>query len=175
MMKNLDIVLSLYFPNVIIFKRLAPLERRMGYKPLLPPGLHDMSEEDLENHFLGSFPNSSTREKLVNGLKTYLSALENIGISFEVWIDGSFTTEKENPNDIDIVVFGSHSEIDKLPNETQKQLAALLDRINIKHATGCDVLFAVTEDQNRRSYWRGWYGFDRDENPKGIARIEVSP
>lgn len=147
----------------------------MNYKPILSPGLHDMTAQDLENHFLSSFSGSSTRVRLINGLKHYLAALKSIGVKFEIWIDGSFATDKEDPNDIDLVVFGSHSEIDKLPDASKKQLAALFDRVNVKHATGCDVLFAVSENEDVRSYWRGWYGFDRDENPKGIARIEVSP
>lgn len=127
----------------------------------------------MENHFLSAFPSSNTRGKLIYGFKQYLAALKNIGVKLEIWIDGSFVTEKDDPNDIDLVIFGSHAEIDRLPDESKNQLRALLDRVNIKHATGCDVLFAVAEDQNIRSYWRGWYGFDRDENPKGIARIEV--
>lgn len=147
----------------------------MSHKPILQPGLHDITEQDLENHFLSAFSTSNTRAKLIKGFKQYLAALKSIGVKFEIWIDGSFATEKENPNDIDLVVFGSHAEIDRLPDVLKKQLGALIDRVNIKHATGCDVLFAVAEDQDRRSYWRGWYGFDRDENPKGIARIEVKP
>lgn len=147
----------------------------MSHKPILAPGVHDISEQDLENHFLSTFSGSTSRARLIAGLKRYLAALKSVGVKFEIWIDGSFATEKENPNDIDLVVFGSVAEIDQLPDAFKNQLAALLDRVNIKHATGCDVLFAVAEDQNRRSYWRGWYGFDREENPKGIARIEVTP
>lgn len=147
----------------------------MSHKPILPPGLHDITEHELENHFLSAFSSSTTRARLIAGFKQYLAALKSVGVKLEIWIDGSFATDKENPSDIDLVVFGSHAEIDQLPDASKNQLGALLDRVNIKHVTGCDVLFAVAEDQNRRSYWRGWYGFDRDENPKGIARIEVKP
>ena len=147
----------------------------MSYKPILAPGVHDISEMELDNHFLSAFSGSTTRAKLIAGLKRYLAALKGIGVKFEIWIDGSFATEKENPSDIELVVFGSESEINQLPVETQHQLVSLFDRVNIKHETGCDVLFAVAENQNLRSYWRGWYGFDRDENPKGIARIEATP
>ena len=147
----------------------------MSHKPLFPPGIHDISEADLENHFLSRFPSSSTRKNLISGFKKYLMSLRSIGVKFEVWIDGSFTTEKEDPSDIDLVVFGSEAEINHLPDPRKNQLRALFDRVSIKNAIGCDVLFSVSENQNMRSYWRGWYGFDRDENPKGIARIEVGP
>ena len=147
----------------------------MNHKPLFPPGIHDISESDLENHFLSSFPSSSTRQRLISGLKKYLKRLKSIGVKFEIWIDGSFTTEKEDPGDIDLVVFGSTTELNHLTPPKKSQLHALFDRVSIKNAIGCDVLFAVAEDQNMRNYWRGWYGFDRNENPKGIARIEVGP
>ena len=147
----------------------------MNHKPLFPPGIHDISESDLENHFLSGFPSSSTRQRLISGLKKYLKLLKSIGVKFEIWIDGSFTTEKEDPGDIDLVVFGSTTELNHLPSPKKSQLHALFDRVSIKNAIGCDVLFAVAEDQDMRSYWRGWYGFDRNENPKGIARIEVGP
>lgn len=147
----------------------------MKHKPLLAPGIHDVQECELENHFLSAFPGTSTRGLLISGLKRYLQALRQFGISFEVWLDGSFATEKENPNDIDLVVFASGADVNGLSPPTQASLRSLFDRISIKQTLGLDVLFAVAEDQNMRSYWRGWYGFDRDEQPKGIARIELLP
>lgn len=147
----------------------------MSELPLLSPGLHDIQEDDLKNHFLSKFPGSRTREPLISGFNKYLSQLRRFGVTFEIWVDGSFTTDKENPNDIDIVVFGSESELNVLPQGHQNGLRALLlDRETIKQRYGLDVLFSVSEDQNQRSYWRGWYGFDRNENPKGIARLVVS-
>lgn len=147
----------------------------MSHKPLLAPGLHDIEENDLDNHFLSGFAGSTTRTQLVQNLKRYLQALRQYGIRFEIWIDGSFATDKRDPNDIDLIVFASEAEVSALPAHTKVSLASLFDRVNIKHALGCDVLFAVAEDQSVRSYWRGWYGFDRNEEPKGIARIKVSP
>lgn len=145
----------------------------MGYKPLLVPGIHDIDEQELGNHFLSSFVGSRTRAQLISGFRKYLAALRQFGVKFEIWIDGSFTTEKPDPSDVDIVVFGSAAELDALPQQQQEALSRLFDRNAIKLQLGCDVLFCVAEDSNMRSYWRGWYGFDREENPKGIARLEV--
>lgn len=147
----------------------------MTSKPLLSPGLHDMALSDLDNHFVSSFGQSQTRGALVNNLKRYIEALRQFGISFELWIDGSFATDKENPNDVDIVVFGSKTDIDNLPTTMKDALSAVFDRVNIRQTLGCDVLFTIAEDQTMRSYWRGWYGYDRNEQPKGIARIRIAP
>lgn len=145
----------------------------MEHSPLLPPGIHDVHEPELGNHFLKKFPTSTTRAKLVNGLQRYIALLKSHGVKFELWIDGSFTTEKVDPNDIDLVVFFDFKELDALPPDAQRRLTGLVDRHTAKKNFGCDVLVSNKDDHDHRSYWRGWYGFDRNENPKGIARIAV--
>lgn len=145
----------------------------MEHSPLLPPGIHDVLEPELTNHFLQNFPTSKTRASLIQGLQRYLALLKAVGVKFEMWIDGSFTTEKVDPGDIDLVVFFDFNELNELPPETQARLVGLVDRHTAKQNFGCDVLMANKDDDNHRSYWRGWYGFDRNENPKGIARVAV--
>lgn len=146
----------------------------MEQKPLLDPGLHDFELHEIGNHFLKGFPNSKTRKSLVDGLNLYVTHLANIGAPIELWIDGSFTTNKEDPSDIDLVIFSPASIINSLPPKKQQLFQNLTDRASMKSAFGCDVLFCPTEDLNLRSYWRGWYGFDRNEQPKGMARVTVT-
>jgi hypothetical protein len=74
-----------------------------SHTPMFPPGLHDLSEAELHDQFVDGFPTSSTREGLSKGLSLYIQALKPIGVSFEIWIDGSFTTDKMDPADVDIV------------------------------------------------------------------------
>lgn len=148
----------------------------MHPSPLFPPGVHDVSEADLESHFSTPFASSKTRGTLVSGLRQFLEALRRFGISFEVWIDGSFSTDKENPADVDLVFFGSAADIDALPEHEKHRLKSLVkDRVSTREKFGCDAYFSVLEEPQWRSYWRGWYGFDRLENPKGIIRLTVRP
>lgn len=146
----------------------------MEEKPLLKPGLHDFELSEIGNHFLQSFPTSQTRRFLIDGLNAFVAHLLNVGAPIELWIDGSFTTHKTDPNDIDLVVFSPAAALNSLPTEKQQLFQALMDRASAKRNFGCDVLFCPAEDQNLRSYWRGWYGFDRNEQPKGIARVMVA-
>jgi hypothetical protein len=147
----------------------------MTQKPILQPGLHDIGVADLENHFLSSFPRSKTRAVLIEGLNKFIEKLQALDIPIELWIDGSFTTDKLDPNDVDLVIFASQQDVNQLDSNTTGLLRGLLDRPSSRKKYGCDVLFSVKESPNQRSYWRGWYGFDRNENPKGIARITVTP
>jgi len=146
----------------------------MEETPLLSPGLHDFDLSEIGTFFLNDFPNSKTRKPLINGLVKFIEKLVDVGVPIELWIDGSFTTSKTNPNDIDLVVFSPSSILNSLPHNKQKQFQVLVDRETVKFNFGCDVLFCPSESQKMRSYWRGWYGFDRNENPKGIARVVVS-
>ena len=146
----------------------------MEYQPLLSPGLHELDQSELDNHFASSFPESTTRIPLIAGLRAFFDALSHFDLTFELWIDGSFTTNKPDPNDIDLVVFADDAAVEQLTMDKKLGLASLLNREEARRAFGVDVLFCPASNNELRSYWRGWYGFDRAENPKGIAKIVVS-
>jgi hypothetical protein len=59
-----------------------------------------------EANFVHRFPQSITRKNLFGEFSDYLISLKNIlGNDFFQWVDGSFVTNKLNPNDIDLVTF----------------------------------------------------------------------
>lgn len=60
--------------------------------------------------FIYSFPSDSIRVKLLeNQLKFIQDFKEEITPNFIQWIDGSFISNKKNPNDIDFVTLIEHS------------------------------------------------------------------
>lgn len=147
----------------------------MEFEPIFSAGIHDLNESELTNYFLDGFSDSHNRPILIDGLKRYLAALKSTGLNIEIWIDGSFSTKKPEPSDVDLVIFASQLEIDALDHQKQLIFGALIDRVSTKQMYGCDVLFSIAENANYRSYWRGWYGFDRNEQAKGIAKLVISP
>jgi hypothetical protein len=59
-----------------------------------------------ERTFVTDFPNSETRKTLFYNYLRYIDSFsKEITPNFTQWIDGSFVTQKENPNDIDLVTF----------------------------------------------------------------------
>jgi hypothetical protein len=62
----------------------------------LPPGIHWATWEEIKERF-GSNPK---RQKLLEGLARGLEALKTAGCE-TVYLDGSFITNKEEPNDFD--------------------------------------------------------------------------
>lgn len=62
----------------------------------LPPGVHWAKWQEFVERF-GTTPH---RQRLLRGLKSAIDSLSKAGC-LVVYIDGSFVTEKENPNDYD--------------------------------------------------------------------------
>ena len=59
--------------------------------------------EAFEGLLVHTFPTHSTRFSLLDGYKRYLERLKTVlNVNFYQWVDGSFVTEKMNPNHIDI-------------------------------------------------------------------------
>ena len=153
---------------------LAKMPPKPDFPPLLPEGLHAKALEDLQSLCVNNFPLSSSRPRLMSGLRMLVRALSEAGVHADLWIDGSFLTLKLNPEDIDVVLcMGDNEE----PTETQKELLLRLrstkpSNENYARAQyGCDFYFSP---QSRRAYWRRWYGHDRKGNPKGIAAVRIN-
>lgn len=145
----------------------------MDYPALLEAGMHNMTLSDLKSVFVDPFENVERREKLLGRFEAFISRLKDVPINMEVWIDGSFATKKEHPGDIDLVVVCEQDEVNRLPIEKQLILKELFeDQKATKLRYECDAYFVIN-NMHDKSYWRGLFGFDRNENPKGIARIKV--
>src|SRR5205085_763701 len=74
------------------------------YPPLLPVGFRQMTVEELRDLCVTRFPLSKKRITIMDGLEHVLDHLSLVGVVADVWVDGSFLTEKIEPEDSDIVV-----------------------------------------------------------------------
>lgn len=141
------------------------------FDPLLPPGFHDIDIQNLDNIFVNNFTNSDRRRHLVNQLRIFLNELLQVKASFEIWLDGSFLTLKDEPDDIDLLIVYDKNQLNSLTDYEKKILNSLFNRPTSKIRYDLDILICPNNDENNRSYWRGWFGFTRNEVPKGIARF----
>jgi hypothetical protein len=116
----------------------------------------------------------------MDGLHDVLRDLSAAGITGEVWVDGSFVTEKIDPEDADLLIRVSSDQYDADPAKR----AAVDWAADAKRAEthSCDVykwieysrghpLFALSEDD--RNFWTNWYGQSRKGEPKGIAILTL--
>jgi hypothetical protein len=147
----------------------------------LEAGVHNVTMELFHGTFVASFPHSSTRARIYEGFVKYLSELFSTKPNYEPLVDGSYVTKKNDPSDIDCLIVADAAAVDALTDEDKQKLSSLFIHPDCKRKYCCDAYFlaAVPEghpgyDHYRamRKYWLGEFGYDRQEQPKGIVRIE---
>jgi hypothetical protein len=99
----------------------------------------------------------------------------------ELWVNGSFLTDKINPNDSDVVLFLQSSFVDTATLEQMETIAWVNSNLQKSHC--CDSYVSIEYSESHASYWLGEYwraywmrqwGFSEDNSTlKGIAVISV--
>lgn len=104
---------------------------------LLPPGVHDATLDEVEAIFGSS---NATRVDLCQKLKGYIATLKSFGLFNALYVDGSFTTDKVDPHDIDVVVDMSVGNLAMLLVKPNRN--AVLDGSTLKTKYGIHQFFA---------------------------------
>lgn len=144
------------------------------FAPLLPAGFHRFALDELSKTFVLPFAFSQRRPMLLDGLTKFVSELAALGISGELWFDGSFVSEKTDPDDIDVVFVIDPESIAHLTPEQEVAVQRTFDNPSARAMFNCDVYCVSSSDAVGVSYWRGWFGFKRDgKTPKGIGFISL--
>lgn len=95
-------------------------------------------------------------------------------------MDGSFATTKVNPNDADLILFIDYADLAKIQS-AWSQLQTQHPHLDMYFACAANektkkLLSPGDYNQvvNNRNYWRGQFGFDRQDNPKGIIKLDCN-
>ncbi len=86
----------------------------------LPPGIHPATLAEIRAAYGINIPRSDR----CTGLEDYVSLVSGIGLIRYVYVDGSFTTNKAAPGDVDVVI-----EL-PMPNAVAGSSAALVQILN---------------------------------------------
>lgn len=125
------------------------------------------------------FPTSPNRGQLFQELETLIAFLRSLNFPCELWIDGSFTCNKEEPDGIDLSVTFWVSDAEKLD---QAVYADIMQRLNGGHkfSVGLDTYLCprFARDDPRRgadltNYWSDKWGKGRDDWLKGFVVIAI--
>lgn len=149
-------------------------------------GQHVIVESDLFDLTVARFKTSTRRPELWASLMQFCEELRDAGlIPCRLWIDGSFLTEKVDPDDIDLVVEASHSILDKLAMLGEPILQTINQQeLHAEPRSLHTFLLATYPVMHREfrigleawKYWVGAFGFALiSRQPKGIAVLEVGP
>ena len=120
----------------------------------LPPGEHDASLEEVEAQFGSS---SMKRIRLHVSLRNTIAELRALGVT-DIWIGGSFISDKRRPDDVDIVYDPpAGSDLDGWG------LLAPARRQHLKEARGVDLLWSIDVVH--------FFKTDSENRPRGVIRI----
>ncbi|GAB2556810.1 DUF6932 family protein [Spirosoma aerophilum] len=134
---------------------------------------------DFEKRFVADFVQSTTRQTIFTGLLEYLG---DVGMlltdlsykgTWRVWLNGSFTTQRLNPNDVDLLnVFDNDSLFEQHKSQFEPLFAG-----NASARYGVDAYFLLTDNSDRTTeltnYWQQQFGTDRNGRAKGIINLEI--
>lgn len=135
-----------------------------------------MTDADFFKLAVSAFPNDPRRATLYGLFATWAGRLRRLGISGELWLDGSFLTAKSDPDDIDLILWNPSSQ-QPLSQSQQQEVAGLLDKGAAKFIYGIDLYIevpTVLTAAQRTTYWAGFFGTCHDKvTKKGIAEVAL--
>ncbi|MBI1226755.1 MAG: hypothetical protein GC192_16085 [Bacteroidetes bacterium] len=103
--------------------------------------------EMVKLNFVDAFPKSKTRARLYENLIQFNETLQKeVFPWYEMWVNGSFVTKKQNPKDVDVVVF-LDAEVYKLrEKKLDKILAYCFEKLRI------DAYFVLVFPENHKFF-----------------------
>ena len=121
----------------------------------------------------------------MDGFRGLVGLVQSLGINCDVWVDGSFLTEKTEPGDLDMVIclpWGVAQNLNKDQQEFLQSIGDSENRFLYKAKYYCDPYvfpdippeFHPTLGRSGREVWLRTFGRDRAGNPKGIAVLSIS-
>jgi hypothetical protein len=150
------------------------------YPPLWPRGVYELSLTAIEEACVSSFDLSTTRKDLMAALQLVVEHLNANGIPGEIWLDGSFVTEKISPKDIDFILVADSRVYDEGTDEQREVLDGLTDGEMWKPPLHCDTNAAYIDPPEQQGtsnvidYWTNRFGLSLgDRTPKGIVVIKL--
>lgn len=108
-------------------------------------------------------------EKLLSLLSLYLLPVN------EVWLDGSFISQKTNPNDVDLVIFVNYSSF-RATRDTLNTLSTSFADLDVKWIPVLEATDDLSSAINslERMKWFILFTSDRNGVPKGFVSLKMA-
>jgi hypothetical protein len=133
---------------------------------VLPPGVHAASWDEVEERFGGS----GRREVLLDGLYAAATNLRAAGASV-LWLDGSFVTDKREPDDWDGVWDPSNADLTKVDPVLIDPADLAAGRYRQKAKYHGELL--AGDESATSTPFQLFFQLDKNGDPKGIVRLDL--
>ncbi|HEM3576781.1 TPA: hypothetical protein U1C15_000397 [Streptococcus suis] len=135
---------------------------------------------EVEEFLVNNFPTSITRRRNFDSLKSFLEQLDYSKVK-RVWLDGSFCSNKVDPNDIDCVIFVDPLHQDYINNLRNQHGILKNHYLDVYPVPDKELIFfhieGATEAYHnadyQEKYWLGQFGFDRSRQHKAIVELRL--
>jgi hypothetical protein len=125
--------------------------------------------EEIERHLTYNI----RRQSLFKALIKFVDDLKKMDVgSFTLWVNGSFTTTKKYPKDIDLVAFLPFDKIKLNKKDIQELAKNYYPFIEVFYEPIYPIghQLEINNIENQ-TYWKGVFGFDRKGFDKGIIEL----
>ena len=150
--------------------------QKLTYPAIVATGFMEIDLSSLESVFLGKI-DTPLRRRLTSQLKLFIRRLITLGISGDLWINGSFATIAPEPMDVDVVLLTTKEVIRKLTPESLEELTYLssLDgRSYVRQKWQVDFYIVESSDLgSRRKFEQLFSRNPEDDSVKGIPFIKL--
>ena len=133
----------------------------------LPEGVWDCTIDEFISRF-AVFTRSDQRLRLFGKLQQLLSEISKIDFICEIIIDGSYVTDKDEPNDIDIV-FSLNEEIAEI--ELPFWISNTLDANKLSRKYQFDVKIVIFKSATYFEYLDFFQNVRQSKVRKGVVRL----
>ena len=149
----------------------------------LPPiGLIKPTIQEFEERFVAGARIGDVRREIFDGYKKYCDNVRSLDVVSIQWINGSYTTKKLDPKDIDLVTHFDGMKLHQ-DKDLQKHFEKLIDKEEMKLLYKCHPQFVLVYPRDkpdlysyyiqRYQYWLKWFSRDRDGNTKGLIEFDL--
>jgi len=144
-----------------------------------PYNIVKLTYDECKNIFVDNFTASKTRGINWNNFIKFHHDIEEVSkYPVRHWLDGSFVTNKANPNDIDVVSFVSPNNLTEALQQFDMNKSDPLGYVKQKYNVDNYIILDLTPShpyydkmKEQIKYWKKWFGRDRDDNPKAIVEV----
>jgi hypothetical protein len=151
-----------------------------GYLPFGPP--HCCKFEEFKKRFVDDFPDSISRSIIFNEYKKHCKEIITTNIASKQWVNGSYITTKEEPEDIDMLTEIDGIEMDD--KKLKKDMDKLFYDAPLRTNNKCDSYYVAKypeecpdlyEDyiEAKTKYLTMVWGSDREYNLKGLIELDI--
>ena len=146
----------------------------------LPPGRHSASLDELRSALVAPFEGSATRSGIFEWWRHHRDALLDLIEIQSQWLGGSFTSDKMDPNDVDMVTVLDGPRFDEMPRHRQLMVQMLIAGNYTEEFWMCDVYPVLSYPSAHPGHnasviaaqrWETHFGRDRNGNERGFVEV----